>query len=143
MKNTSDHCSVIRAPLAHVIRKTITVQVYDDFSKYATPNDEMIVRMLYLSPDKNKLHNKRSLHSIIKHMAEYKIDNRSVCDILDQLCKDTDLYLYVKQHKSKRNGGGAFYAIHFKWLGLSPVNATASEAKMALQMSTYYTEKKA
>ena len=59
------------------------------------------------------------------------------------MCKDTDLYPNVKQHKSKRDGKGAFYAIESRWLGLNHVNMTASEAEVALQMSTYYGEKKA
>ena len=50
---------------------------------------------------------------------------------------------YVKQHKSKSYGRGAFYAIHFRWLGPNHVNTTASEAEMVLQMSTYDGEKKA
>ena len=66
-----------------------------------------------------------------------------VYDILDQICKDTDLYPYIKQHKSKREGIGAFYAIHSRWLGPNHVNATASEAEMALQMSMYDGEKRA
>ena len=49
---------VIRAPLAQVIRKIITVQVYGDYPKYATPDNKTIARMLHLPPDKNKLHNK-------------------------------------------------------------------------------------
>ena len=53
---------------------------------------------------------------------EYKIDNRHVYDILDQICKDTDLYPHVKQHKSKRDGKEAFHDIHFRWLGLNHVN---------------------
>ena len=73
----------------------------------------MIARMLHLSPDKNKLHNKQSAHSVSEHTAVYEIDNRSVYDILDQIDKDTDLYLYVKKHK--RNGREAFYS--FRWLG--------------------------
>ena len=44
---------VIRAPLAYIIRKTTTVQTYDEFPIYATPDDEMIARMLNLPPDKN------------------------------------------------------------------------------------------
>ena len=66
-----------------------------------------------------------------------------VYDILDQICKDTNLYQYVKQHKLKRDGRGAFYAIHSMWIGLIHVNAIASEAKIALQMSTYDKEKRA
>ena len=54
---------VIRAPLAYVIRKTIIVQVYGDYPKYATPYDKMIARMLHLPPDKNKLHNEQSAQS--------------------------------------------------------------------------------
>ena len=55
---------------------------------------------------------------------------------MDHNCKDTDLYPYDKQHKSKRDGRGAFHAIHFRWLGLNHVDATASEAELALQMPT-------
>ena len=95
--------------------------------------------MLHLHSGKNKLHNKL----VIKHTAKYKIDNRSIYDILDQICKDTDLYLYVKQHKSKRDGKGAYYAIHSSWLFSNHANATASEAEMAFQMSTYNSKKKA
>ena len=69
--------------------------------------------------------------------ADYKIDNRTVYNILDKTCKDTNLYPYVKQHKPKRDCIGEFYVIHSRWLGLNHINATASEAKMALQMSTY------
>ena len=56
---------------------------------------------------------------------------------------DTDLYPYVKQHKSKRDSRGAFYAIHSRGLGLNHVNMTATEAEMALQTSTYDSEKRA
>ena len=44
-------------------------------------------------------------------MANYEIDNRGVNDILDQICKDTGLYPYIKQHKSTRDGQDAYYAI--------------------------------
>ena len=74
---------VIRAPLAYIIRKTITVHVYHDFPKYATPDNKMIARMLHLPPDKNKLHNKQSAQLVTEHTAEYEIDNRNVYDILD------------------------------------------------------------
>ena len=105
-------CGVIMAPLAYVIRKTITVQTYSVYPMYATPDDEMITRTLHLPPDRNKVHNKQSAKSVIEHTTEYKIGNGTVYDILNQICKDTNLYRYVKQHKSKRDGKGAFYAIH-------------------------------
>ena len=105
-----------------------------------TPNDEMIARILYLPPDKNRLHNEQSAQSVIEHMVKNKINNRNVYNILEQIWKDTDLYPYVKQHKSKRNGRGAFYAIHSRWLDLNHVNVTASEAELALQM--WMTEKR-
>ena len=91
----------------------------------------MIARMLHLPQDKNKLHNEQSAQSVSEYTAEYEVDNRSVYDILDQICKDTELYPYVKQHKSKRNRREAYNAIHYRWLGPNHVNATASEAKMA------------
>ena len=77
----------------------------------------MIARMLYLPLDKNKLHNEESAHSVKEHMAGYEIDNRSVYNMLDQICKDFNLYPYVKQHKSKRDGRGTFYAMNFRWWG--------------------------
>ena len=72
----------------------------------------------------------RDAQRVQEHTAEYEIDNSLVYDILDQICKDTDL------HKSKRDGRGAFYAIHSRCLDPNHVNATASEAEMVLQMST-------
>ena len=54
---------VMRAPLEHVITKITTVQVYGDYPEYATPDDEMIARMLHLPPDKNKLHNEQNTSS--------------------------------------------------------------------------------
>ena len=46
---------VIRAPLAYVLWKTITIQTYGDYPTYTTPDDMMIARMLHLPPDTNKL----------------------------------------------------------------------------------------
>ena len=136
-------CGVIKAPLAYIIRKIITVQTNGDYPMYATPDDKMIAKMLHLPLSKNKLLLESSANKVQYHTAEYVIDNRMVYDILDQICKDTDLYLYVKQHKSKRDSRGAFYAIHSRWLGPNHVNTTASEAEMALQMSKYDGEKRA
>ena len=53
--------------------------------------------MIHLPLGKNKLHNEKSAQSVKECMAEYKIDNRSIYDILDQICKDIDQYPYVKQ----------------------------------------------
>ena len=88
------------------------------------------------------LHNEKSAQSIMEHMAEYKIDSRSVYNILDQICKDTDLYPYVKQHMSKSDGRGAFYDIHSRRLNPNHFNATASKVEMVLKMSTNDSEKK-
>ena len=119
------------------------MQTYGDYPRYVTPDNEMVIRILHLPSDKNKVQNKQSTQSATEYTTEYKIDNRTVFDILDQICKDRELYPQVKQHKSKRDGRGVFYAIHSRWLGPNHVNATASEAAMALQMSTYDREKKA
>ena len=93
--------------------------------------------------DKSKVHNEQSVPSVSQRTPEYKIDNRTVYDILNQICKDTDLYSYVKQHKFKTVGRGAFYGIHSRWLSPNHINATVSEAEMALQTSTFDCEKKA
>ena len=95
-----------------------------DYPTYATPDDNMIARMLHLPPDKNKLVSEKNAHKVHDHTAEYVIANRMVYDVLNQICKDTDLYPYTKQHKSKRDSRGAFYAIHSRWLGLNHVNVT-------------------
>ena len=130
----------MKAPSAYIIRKTITVQTYGDYTMHATPDDEMIAKM---SPDKNKLLLEKDAQRVQVHTAVYKIDNRTVYDILDQICKDIDLYPYVKQHKSKRDGRRAFYAIYSRWLGLNHGNVTASETEIALQTSTYDGENRA
>ena len=132
-----------KAPLAYIIRKTTLVQTMGDYPIHAIPDDKMIARMLHLPSEKNQLLLERDVHNIQDHLAEYKIDSRMVYDVLDQICKDRDLCPYMKQHKSKRDGRGAFYAIHSRLLGLNNVNAIASEAEMALQMSTYDGEKRA
>ena len=80
--------------------------------------------------------NNRSVYDILN-----QICNDAIYDIQDQICKDTDLYPYVRQHKSKRDCKGVFYAIHSRWLGSNHVNRTASEDKLVLQM--YDGEKKA
>ena len=99
--------------------------------------------MLHFPSHKNKLQLESSVDKVKDHTAEYMIDNRMVYDILNQICKDTDLYPYIKQQKATRNRRGAFYAIHSRWLGLNHVNVTASEGEMALQTSTYDGEKRA
>ena len=110
---------------------------------YATPDNKMIARMIHLPPHKNKLLLERDAHRVQDHTAEYVLDNRMVYDILNQICKDSDLSPYVKQHKFEREGRGAFYAIDSRWLSPNHVNATASEAEMALQTSMYDGEKRA
>ena len=42
------HHGVVRAPLAYIIRKTISVQTYGDYPTSATSDNEMIARMLHL-----------------------------------------------------------------------------------------------
>ena len=102
----------VRASLAYAIRKTITAQTYCDYPTNATFEDEMIARMLHLPPERNKLLFEHDDKSVRAHMVKHQIDKRNVYDILDQICKDTDLYPYVKQHKSKSDRRVAFYAIH-------------------------------
>ena len=52
--------------------------------------------MLHLAPDKSKLHSDQSAQSVKECMEEYEINNKSLNEILDQICKDTELYPYVK-----------------------------------------------
>ena len=79
---------VIRKPLAYDIMKTIIVQVYGYYPMHATPDNEMIARMLDLPLDKNKLFQKEDAQSIQMHTAEYKIDMsmtswiRSACTLI-------------------------------------------------------------
>ena len=55
------HCGVIQAPLAYIIRKTITVQTHGDYPMYATPDDEMIARMLHLPQTRTNFFQKKML----------------------------------------------------------------------------------
>ena len=86
-------CIVIQAPLSYVIRRTIMLQAYGHYPTYATPNDEIFTRMLHLPSEKNKSLSETNPQTIQVHMAEYEIDNRIIYDILDQICKDKDLYV--------------------------------------------------
>ena len=92
----------------------------------------MIARIIHLSPDKNKLLLEHNVHSVKEHRPENKINNRTVYNTLAQICKDTDMYPYVKKHMSKRDGRGAYYAIYSKWLGPDHVSMMASEAEAVL-----------
>ena len=76
--------SVVRAPHAYIIRKTIIVLTYGKDQVYTNPYNKIITSILHLTPDKNKLHNEQSAPSVKEHAAEYEIGNRSVYDILDQ-----------------------------------------------------------
>ena len=89
----------------------------------------MIAKMLHLPPDKNKLLQEQDAQSAKAHTTEY--------------LQGYDLHPCVKQHKSSRDSRGALYDIHSRWIGLNHVNVTASEAEMALQISTHDGEKKA
>ena len=134
---------IIRAPLVYIITKTIAVQNYGDYPKYVAPDDEMIAKMSHLPLNKKKVHNEKSAQTVKEHMGEYEINNKSVYDILDQDCKVNVLYPNVKQHKSKMDSRGAFYAIYSRWLGPIHVNITGSKTKLAFQMLTYSDEKNA
>ena len=102
------HPSVIKAPLVYIIMKTITVQTNGDYPTYATQDDEIIARMLHLPSHKNRLQLESSVDKVKDCKAEYIIDNRMIYDILDMICKDTNLYPVPKQHKATRDGRGAF-----------------------------------
>ena len=54
------------------------------------------------------MHAEQSAQSVKELTAEYKIDNKSVYDILGLICKDTNLYPDVKQHKAKQISEGHF-----------------------------------
>ena len=69
----------VQTPLANILRKTMIVQTYDDYTKYATPENKMITKMLHLPPDKNKVLLEHNVHSAKEH-----IDNRTLYDIFDQ-----------------------------------------------------------
>ena len=89
MKATKEYLrschGIVRLPLAYIIRKTIIVQTCGYYSRYATPDHEMITRILHLPPDKNTLLLEHNVHSNKEHRAEYKIDNITVYDIFDQI----------------------------------------------------------
>ena len=49
IKKYQSYChGVMKVPFAYKIRKAITVQTYGNYPKYATPDNEMITRMIHL-----------------------------------------------------------------------------------------------
>ena len=76
-------CGIMRAPLANIIRKTILVETYGDYSQYATPYNITIARMFHFPPDNNKLLPEKDVQTVWAHTAEYKIDKKIIYDILD------------------------------------------------------------
>ena len=134
------HHGDFKASLAYVTRKTITFQTYGDYPTYATPDDEMIARMLNLPPNKNKHLLEISADRVKDHTAEYIIGNRMVyvTSVRIQICIHTSTNTSPQEMEE-----GYFYAIHSRWLGPNHVNSTASKAEMTLQMSTYDVEKRA
>ena len=104
-------CAVVRACLAYIIRKIMILQTYCDYPRYTTPYDEIIARILHLPQDKNKFLLEHEASSAKEYATGYKIDNKTVYNILDQICKDTDLYPFVKKQKS--NGMVEGYFIPF------------------------------
>ena len=98
----------------------------------------MIARILHLSMEQNRQING---HLQKEGTTTNNIDTRTFYDILDQNCKDTDLYSYVKQFKSKQDDRGIFYAIHARWQGPNHVIGKF-EAEVALQTLTCDGKKK-
>ena len=68
---------------------------FGDYSLYATPGDETMAKMLHLPSDKNKLLHKMDAQTVWEHRSEYEKNNKTVDDIVDQICKDRYLYPYV------------------------------------------------
>ena len=87
---------VIRAPFAYVIRKMIIVQIYGNHPNYATPDDEMITRILHLPTDKNMLLLEHNGYSVKECTAEYKIENRSDYDIWIRFVR-IQIYLHMSK----------------------------------------------
>ena len=61
---------VVKALLADIIRKTILDQTHGDYPTYATPDNEVIARMLHLTPDKNKHHSEKYVQKVYIYTAE-------------------------------------------------------------------------
>ena len=119
------HHDVSRALLACIVWKTTTVQNHCDYLKYVTSDGEMIPMMLHLPPDMNKLLLEHNVYLVKECMAEYEKDNKTVYDTLGQICKDTTLYPYVKQHKGWQR---SMLCHPLRLLGPNHVSETASEA---------------
>ena len=131
-----------KAPLAYIIRKTVVVQTYGPYPWYATPHDNMITKMLQLPKKQNRLCSELDANNYTGQKMVCGIDNKTDNDILNHICKDTDLYHHFKQ-KPRQDGRGAFYAIHARWLVPNNVNATASEVAVMLQTLNYDGKKNA
>ena len=58
-------------------------------------------------------------------------------DVLDTVCRMTDLCLYEKKFKATRDDQEAFYAIKQQQLGTNHINVTVSKAENSIQISIY------
>ena len=65
---------------------------------------KMIAWMLHLLIEQNRLCTEPIVSSIKECATVYETENRTISDMLDQIWKDTDLYLYVNMVKSKQYG---------------------------------------
>ena len=120
-------CGVMRASLAYIIRKAITVQTY------AITLSMQVLIMKWSAGCYT--HPKTRINCTMSKMysqsrAYGRVQNRQKCLWHPR----SDLQ---GQHKSKRDGTGTFYAIHSRWGGPNHVNTTASKAEMSLLMFTY------
>ena len=61
----------------------MVIETYDIYLWYMTPHDKMIARMLYLSKEQNKLCKEEMASYKKEHTPAYKIDNRTIYDILE------------------------------------------------------------
>ena len=67
---------------------------------------------------------------------DLQLGHRIDCDILNQICKDKDLYPYVKKFKTSYDEQGAYYSIHSRWLSPNPMGLMASDTQTAHQTMT-------
>ena len=100
-------CHVVKiVPLALSSERTQSLRLIDTISWWQ--NDQHDVK---LPTEQIWLYREKETSSKKQHTTACKIDNRSIYGILDQICKDTDLYQHIKQNKSRWYHRGSLYAI--------------------------------
>eukprot|EP00934_Nitzschia_sp_Nitz4_P001810 Nitzschia sp. Nitz4//scaffold191_size41780//52//5493//NITZ4_007461-RA/size41780-processed-gene-0.69-mRNA-1//1//CDS//3329540163//1810//frame0 len=123
------HIGIGGVPLAYVIREKVDV-TQDPVDGWDTHQLELEGRAPIIDELRGGKH------------ANYLLDNQKVWDILSGIVSNTECWTYAKKFRVKKDGRGAYKALHTHYLGENNRDNLAAKAEAKLQTLTYDGEKK-